>query len=527
MNWFRLLLPALVTLSAINVAYLAWFDTYDFLIGPMHFVAHQMYKPILILGTAFYLTVLTRKPALNGPAIDPPHRGVLAVLLGALAIHWFAITAGLNALFDEWNYREYSSQLDISKLFTTAQIDAWYRPLGFLSLWIDSKIYGPHLWGYHIQNVIFHAANAFLVLLLARRIGLSERAGQWGALLYLGASSAYEPVMWPSARFDLMAMTFTGLALVWSIDFVRQGRMMLLAGAMGAYVLALFSKESGYALPIVLLPLLWPDRNQVGRAVRLLGAVGIVSIAMLALRFSVLQGLGGYAQHPGVGSPHLSITSTTFVAILTRTFPFSLLSLNQVAPMTVLARSAASLFALLLAAAVWSGASTTPKQRWVALYALIATLPVLTLISWLDPKAQHVRYVYMPAFFVMLFTACALSNIRNRWIAPAFLILGLTCGVRNVQAYKDTYARGDELAARISRDAESSAGASRAMMYGLPPDEFNGVLFSIFQLQYRLAQYQPKLAFAILERGADRSECSTNLCYEWDTTARDLQRIRP
>jgi len=103
LSLLSLILPIIVTLSAVNVAYLAWFDTYDFRIGPLHLFAHQIYKPILILGTAFYLTVLTRKPASNGPALEAPGKGVLWIGLAAIAVYWFAITGGLNALFDEWN----------------------------------------------------------------------------------------------------------------------------------------------------------------------------------------------------------------------------------------------------------------------------------------------------------------------------------------------------------------------------------------------------------------------------------------
>lgn len=517
-------LAALVSLAAVNVAYLVWFGTYDFRIGPLHLVSHGFFKPLLILGTAFYLAILTKNPEPRNEGAGVSSRAMW-LGLAAITAFWLWTTIPLNALFDEWNYRGYSSQTNPLKLFASAQWDAWYRPLGFTSQWIDYKIFGSQLWGYHLQNIAFHLVNAYLALLFVRRIGVDKGAARWSALIFLGASSTYEAVMWPSARYDLMAMMFTGIALVWSIDYLRDGRGRVLAGAMLVFALALMCKESGYAFPFLLLPLLWLHREQRGRGIGLLVAAGTVTVAMLAVRFQVLHGVGGYAENPSIGSPHLSLTFTTVYATLTRAFPIALFSVNQMAPMPFFARVAASLFALALPLAVWSGASTTVRQRWLALYALLATIPVAALMSWLDPRAQHVRYLYMPAFFILPLTACALWNARGRWLAPAFVAFGIACAAHNVYVYRSTYARGDEIAAQIARDADASPEIARAVVYGMPPDEFNGVLFSIFQVEYRLAELRPGMKFSVADKDADREECRHSLCYTWDAEAREIHRI--
>jgi hypothetical protein len=519
------LFRVIVTVSAINLAYLAWFDSYDFRIGPLHLVAHGFFKPLLILGMSFYLAILTREPEAEPP--PPAHSARwMWVTLAAISVFWFAMTAAINPLYDEWNYRQFSHDIHVSELFTSSQLNAWYRPLGFFSLWIDSKIFGGQLWGYHLQNLGWHLANAVLVLLFARRVGLSEPAAQWGAILFAGASSCYEAVMWPSSRFDLMAMTFVSLALIWSIDYLRSDGERLLGGIMFAYTLALLCKESGYAFPILLLPVAWTYIAERARVAKLLGATALVSVALFVLRWILVGGIGGYADHAGTGSPHLTLTFTTFYALLTRTFPFTLIAVNQTFPLPAWARAATSVFALSLAAVVWLGASTTKRQRWLALYAMISTIPVATLISWLDPRAQHVRYLYMPAFFIMLLTACALVNARRPWVAPMFLLLGLTCAAHNIRAYALTYARADQLAEKIAADAPTSDAPAAAAIYGMPPDEFNGVLFSHIQLELRLKQLRPSVNLAFLD-STDGADCSRALCYQWIADTRDLQRVRP
>ncbi|MEP7354905.1 MAG: hypothetical protein ABI824_16885, partial [Acidobacteriota bacterium] len=258
-TWVHRLLCILLVLACANVLYLLRRDSYDFHVGPVHLLAHGFFKPTLIFYTIFILAILVKRTARRSeglPAFKPGH---LVLLLAAIGVGWFFATSDINPIYDEWNYRGFSRDLDghVWTLFVTPQFSSWYRPLGFLSLWMDSHIFGDHLWGYHLQNIVWHLVNAYLAWVLALRLRLSESVAGWAAILFACAAVTYEPIMWPSARFDLLAMAFTAIALIAAIDYLAQGKAVSVMVTTISYVLAVISKESGYAFPILLVPIVF------------------------------------------------------------------------------------------------------------------------------------------------------------------------------------------------------------------------------------------------------------------------------
>src|SRR5579863_2435172 len=168
-------LPSLaVAVAAANVLMVIIYGgTYDFHIGFIHLVSHGLFKPLLILNGAFLVSILAKKPRDVRPeglgSFDS--HGAIAVI-AALAILYFGYSLSINAASDEWNYRGLSLTLkapaSLARLFTTSQVGAWYRPLGFLSLWLDSRVFSGHTWGYHLQNILSHVVNALLAIPLSR-----------------------------------------------------------------------------------------------------------------------------------------------------------------------------------------------------------------------------------------------------------------------------------------------------------------------------------------------------------------------
>src|SRR6202162_3652292 len=53
-----------------------------------------------------------------------------------------------------------------------------YYPLLHSAFWIEHRLWGDAVLGYHLTNVVFHALSAFLVVLIVRRLGLP---GAWFA----------------------------------------------------------------------------------------------------------------------------------------------------------------------------------------------------------------------------------------------------------------------------------------------------------------------------------------------------------
>src|SRR6516162_7592770 len=73
-----------------------------------------------------------------------------------------------------------------------------YYPLLHSAFWLEHRLWGDAVVGYHLLNVALHAVSACLVVLIARRLGL---AGAWLAgLVFALHPVAVEAVAWISEQ---------------------------------------------------------------------------------------------------------------------------------------------------------------------------------------------------------------------------------------------------------------------------------------------------------------------------------------
>jgi tetratricopeptide (TPR) repeat protein len=140
--------------------------------------------------------------------------------------------------------------------FTTFAAGNWH-PLTWLSLQLDASLWGPGPWGFHLTNVLLHAANAALLFLALR----SLTGGFWrsaaAALLFAVHPLRAESVAWVSERKDVLSALFGLLALLAYAGYARApsaGRYLLVAGALA---LSLSAKPMLVTLPCLLLVLDW------------------------------------------------------------------------------------------------------------------------------------------------------------------------------------------------------------------------------------------------------------------------------
>ncbi len=224
----------------------------------------------------------------------------------------------------------------------TSVLFGHYVPLTRLSWSLNYVTGGLDPWGYHLLNLLLHAANAILFYLVARRL-LAAAAGdgsQHGrgapelaaaaavAALVFGAHPLrVEPVAWISARPDLLCAMFV-LVTTWAYlravedpGTARRGPLLVSVAALAA---ALLSK--GVALPFVaglLLLDVYPLRRLArlgwGALLRekmphlLVTIVGAGIIVHAVRQGAVLTGAADY----GVVA-RLTVAAYSFVATLVR-----------------------------------------------------------------------------------------------------------------------------------------------------------------------------------------------------------------
>ncbi len=142
--------------------------------------------------------------------------------------------------------------------FHTSDADNWH-PITWLSHAFDCQIFGLNPAGPHTVNVLLHAANVVLLLLiLAGATGLAWRSFTVAALFALHPINV-ESVAWIAERKDVLSMFFFLLALVAYGWYARRPGVERYLVVTAAFVLGLMTKPQVITFPFALLLLdYWP-----------------------------------------------------------------------------------------------------------------------------------------------------------------------------------------------------------------------------------------------------------------------------
>jgi len=128
------------------------------------------------------------------------------------------------------------------------------RPLRELTFLLDHALFGLDPAGWHVQNVFWHGVNAFLLFLLADRLGCSRFVAWSAALLFLVHPVQVEVVANISHRKDSLALACILLATLAYLRALRPEARTLpwLAVALSLALVGWTAKQNA-----VMLPLLW------------------------------------------------------------------------------------------------------------------------------------------------------------------------------------------------------------------------------------------------------------------------------
>jgi hypothetical protein len=228
-----------------------------------------------------------------------------AIVLGAVAIA-FGSTLTFGFVWDDhfligdsYLIRSWRS---LPTIFAThfwaghADWRMYYRPLINVSYLVDYHVWGLNPFGYHLTNVLLHAAVCLAVAALVRRM-----LGDWTMALATALLFAIHPVHSQSVSFiagrtDLASTLFVVLALTsyHSWRHAEGARSLRYAGALGAFLLALLSKENAITLPAVLVVYEWAFPAARGGSLLRRLALGVgpmlaVLAAFLVIRVAVLS----------------------------------------------------------------------------------------------------------------------------------------------------------------------------------------------------------------------------------------------
>jgi protein O-mannosyl-transferase len=153
----------------------------------------------------------------------------------------------------------------LSRIWFSQDSPSQYCPLVYTSFRLERPFWGLNPTGYHLVNILLHAANALLVWRLLRRLAVP---GAWlGAALFALHPVQVETAAWITERKNLLSLLFYLLALLAWVDCVEASpkrAWRYYAQAILFYVLALCSKTTACTLPAALVLVLWLKHKAIG-----------------------------------------------------------------------------------------------------------------------------------------------------------------------------------------------------------------------------------------------------------------------
>ncbi len=135
-----------------------------------------------------------------------------------------------------------------------------YYPLLHSAFWLEHRIWGDAVLGYHLTNVALHAASACLLVMIVRRLSLP--GAYLAGFVFALHPVCVEAVAWISEqKSTLSGVFYLAAALTW-LHFDRTRRKSLYFIALGLFVLALMSKTVTATLPAAMLVVFWWQRGR-------------------------------------------------------------------------------------------------------------------------------------------------------------------------------------------------------------------------------------------------------------------------
>lgn len=131
------------------------------------------------------------------------------------------------------------------------------RPVMFLSLALDYKIWGLNPAGFHLSNLLVHTLNVLLVYCLALQVTRGVLWAPLAGLLFALHPVHSEAVASMLGRSDLLVTAFSSVCLLSYYGFLFHSRPYLKGvfyfGALLSYAAACLTKESGIVFPLLVV----------------------------------------------------------------------------------------------------------------------------------------------------------------------------------------------------------------------------------------------------------------------------------
>lgn len=221
-----------------------------------------IYKPLLAKGNFIFSLMKKQKDIAQNKTIPlkEPKPDIL-LIAGILFLTYLAFWPSLNNGLIFWDDPEYIVNNPYTKSFNLREIfSAYYmgnyHPLTLLSYAIDYKLFGMNIFMFHLENLLLHMANTFLVFIFVFRLFKTNYffIAPIAAVFFGIHPMHVESVAWLSERKDVLHALFYLLALLSYLNYLqKEKKMVWLVTTFILTLLSLLSKGQAVSLPFIFL----------------------------------------------------------------------------------------------------------------------------------------------------------------------------------------------------------------------------------------------------------------------------------
>lgn len=412
----------------------------------------------------------------------------------------FFINGDCRSAFAENKNREHWHHLDI-----------FYRPICSIAATIQHWAFGLEPYGYHLSNMTLHGINSALLFTLVSSV--TTQATGFLAALYFGFHPIIAGDMHHIDYFHIfLSLFFVLLVGLFLLRFCNTRSLVWYACALGAYALALLTRETALgALPIIFGGLwLWDKRSC--PLIRTLPFI-FIACCYIALRFTM------YPQNGG------AVTSTLIECIRAR---FSLRLLTIIydglgMPWLLYTSSAIRLSILMLSTCAILCLFIRNTHKLLCIFFACSALALLWPCFTVAGYTQRYLYEALPFIiggFIVLFTAIKHKKKLAACLSIVIAYNAYTC----VTSFKTYEAKAHQTAQLVHKLVNHSDITGRAVLViGRPSDTLfgNHIFLRIFDL------YRKDIA-SVFEIEKTDTECISTfkkfnrVMFVWDNEKREF-----
>lgn len=175
----------------------------------------------------------------------------------------------------------------------------YYRPLLNVSFMLDAQLGGIVPWIYHLDNIIIHILAALLVFYLLDKLLRHRLVAFFLAAIFLVHPVLVQAVAWVPGRNDSLLAVFVLAAFAVFLRFLEKPRLLSYLGYLFLFFLALLTKESAVALPLMVIYYAYfVDRGRLApsdRGLLIGGSVAVGFVWFLLRRLAINNPLPAYS----------------------------------------------------------------------------------------------------------------------------------------------------------------------------------------------------------------------------------------